>query len=119
MARPDAGAWLAALAEPLVANFDSRLSVRRDGHVVRWCCDGRSVLVELRPDGELDATFIDLPAVERVSSASAAPLYRSSGRGYSLNVEGCRRMASDLVDFFGGVREPRFTFVGTSSFESC
>ena len=114
MAKRDAGSWLAELTEPLVSKFGDRLIVRRYGGAVRWCYDGRSALVELLADGRLDATFLDLPTVDRISRSLAAPLYRPSGRGYTLSAEGCNRMAADLVDFFTGVREPHFTFVGTS-----
>jgi hypothetical protein len=95
---------------PLAAAYGDRLTVLRDGDVVRWSCDGRMVVVELR-DGFADAAFVDLPIVDAVSAVPAVPVYGpASGNGYSLDHTGCTRMAEDMQAFFCGTREPRFAF---------
>ncbi len=58
----------------------------------------------------MHATFIDSETIDAVSSSPVAAAYRGRSR-YALNEASCARMVSDLVDFFSGVREPKFTFI--------
>ena len=96
---------------PLWATYGDRLTILRDGNAVRWVYDGRSAVVALRGD-VVEATFVDRPALDAVSASPAAPVYRGSEYGYALTPAGCSRMVADMVAFFEGTREPRFTFVG-------
>jgi hypothetical protein len=70
--------------------------------------------VALRPEGTLEATFVERPGYDAVNATQARCVYRrASGTGYTLTHEGCSRMVADLTDFFSGMREPRFAFVDT------
>jgi cyanophycinase-like exopeptidase len=104
------GSWLSALASPLVEKFGSDLTLSRTATTVYWGYGDQSAFIELLENGALLATFIDAPGVDAVSGAASAAVYRSHAR-YVLSASSCKRMIADLVDFFSGVREPRFTFV--------
>jgi hypothetical protein len=80
------------------------------GNMVCWGYDGQSAVIELMSEGSLRATFIDCERVEHVSASAAAAVYCALD-AYALDPAGCRRMVADLVDFFSGMREPRFSFV--------
>ena len=41
--------------------------------------------------------------------------YLRHERGYAMTRAGCERMVADMVAFFTGIREPRFTFVATQT----
>lgn len=45
-------------------------------------------------------------------SVFVSAAYRPIGGGYALAAHGVSRMVDDLVAFFAGVREPRFTLDG-------
>lgn len=111
MVTPESVRWLAEAITPLTSKFGDRLSLFRDGERVQWTFEGQAAIVELRSEGALEATFVDRPTVDAVSGTAAYAVYRNLGLGYALTAEGCRRMVSDMVDFFSGVREPRFAFV--------
>jgi hypothetical protein len=102
--------WLSGILGPLAAKFGSDVTVSRAGNMVCWGYDGRSAVIEMTGDGSLRATFIDSESVDVVSSSPAAAAYRT-GSTYALNRVSCGRMAADLVDFFSGVREPKFKFI--------
>jgi hypothetical protein len=76
---------------------------------VCWQYAGQSVVIELRPGNVLEATFIDAQGVDAVSTRPAVAAYRST-TSYALTASSSERMAADLVDFFSGVREPKFVF---------
>jgi len=78
--------------------------------VVCWGYDGQSAVIEFTAGGTLEATFIDSERFDAVCAAPAAAAYRTDST-YMLTAAGCRRMVLDLVDFFSGMREPRFHFV--------
>jgi hypothetical protein len=96
---------------PLAAACGDRLTVCREGDVVRWSYDGRMVVVALRNDGSAEAAFVDRPLHDAVSAAPAVPVYRRAvNADYTLDQSGCVRMVADMEAFFGGTREPRFAF---------
>ena len=106
---------MATLADELGSRFHDGLTIERDGDSVRWTYAGAAAVVSLRPEGTLQATFLDAPSTDAVSAARVSCAYRSASRlGYGLSLEGCGRMVADMTDFFSGVREPRFTFVGAA-----
>lgn len=78
--------------------------------MVCWGYDGQSAVLEMTADGLLRATFIDSERIDIVSASPAAAAYRT-GSVYALNRASCGRMVTDLVDFFSGIREPKFQFV--------
>jgi len=102
--------WFADLASPLFSKFGDGLTLCREGKRVEWSYDGRSAVVELTPQGTLEALFIERPTIDAVTSQEAAAVYRSQQLPYALTPAGCTRMVDDMVDFFSGVREPRFVF---------
>jgi hypothetical protein len=110
MASLDTARWFSDLATPLVSKFGEGLTLCRDGARVEWSYAGQSAVIELTPQGTLDATFVERPAVDEVSSSLAAAVYKPRMVPYSLTPAGCTRMVDDMVDFFSGVREPRFVF---------
>ena len=111
MLNPEAASFSAAAA-PLIAAYGDRLTLLRDGNRVQWSCDGQSVVVELRADGSLDATFVDRVAVDAVSGQPAAAVYRrDTGIVYRMSADGSKRMVADMAAFFEGTREPLFAFV--------
>jgi hypothetical protein len=104
--------WSPAQAfAPLAAACGDRLTVFRDGDVVRWSYEGCLVVVELCGDGSAQAAFVDRPMHDAVTSGPAVPVYApAAGAGYQLDRAGCTRMADDMHAFFRGTREPRFAF---------
>ncbi len=107
-------AWLATCADPLTSRFGAGLTVSREGNSVRWGFAGLSAIVEMRTDGKLRATFVDREQLDAVSSRPAAAAYETRTL-YALSAVSCSRMVADIVDFFSGVREPKFTFFGAYS----
>jgi hypothetical protein len=104
-------AWLSDVAEPLTAKFGCDLTLCRAGNRVRWGFAGQSALVEFLPDGSLTATFVDRVSIDHVTNEPAFAAYSVCGT-YRLTTAGCSHMIADMVDFFSGVREPKFTFAG-------
>jgi hypothetical protein len=102
--------WLSGIAAPLAAKFGSNITVSRSGNSVCWGYDGQSAVLEMTPQGFLRATFIDSEGIDVVSASPVAAAYRT-GSVYALNRASCGRMVADLVDFFSGIREPKFQFV--------
>ncbi len=102
--------WLSSIAAPLAAKFGSNITVSRTGNMVCWGYDGQSAVIEMTAEGSLRATFIDSECIDEVSASPAAAAYRT-GSTYALNRASCGRMVADLVDFFSGVREPKFRFI--------
>ncbi len=101
-----------AVLAPLVARFGERLALTRDADGVSWSFDGRIATVTPRAGGFLAASFLDRPAADARSAAPVGAVYAPPGGGYALAAGGCARMVDDMLAFFAGVREPRFTFVG-------
>ncbi len=110
MQSPVSGYSLADCMTPLAAKFGNRLVLQRDGAAARWTFEEQSVVVELCPSGSIAATFIERPFIDGVSAQSVSSVYRSQAAAYSPTHAGCTRMISDMVAFFSGAREPRFTF---------
>jgi hypothetical protein len=102
--------WLSGITAPLAAKFGNTITVSRSGNMVCWGYDGQSAVLEMTPHGFLRATFIDSAGIDAVSSSPAVAAYRT-GSVYALNRAGCGRMVADLVEFFSGIREPKFRFV--------
>lgn len=108
----------AVATAPLTQKFGDRLTLWREGNRVQWSCEGRSAIVELQADGSLDATFVDSPAIDEVTGESVVAIYRRQSEiAYRLTADGCGRMVDDLMAFFSGTCEPRFTFVAAESLE--
>jgi len=101
---------LAAAFTPLREAYGARLVIKRDGDGVRYELDERKVVVV--PDGTeaVRVTFLDRATRDAVAGEATLPVYRVSP--YPLTAQGAHRLASDLVDFFAGTREPRFRFDG-------
>jgi hypothetical protein len=110
METSSSAAWLSGMADPLSAKFGGNVTLSRTDDAVCWGFDGKSAVVELAPDGTLKATFIDAAGIDQVSARPAAAAYRTRST-YGLNATGCGRMIADVVDFFSGVREPKFHFI--------
>lgn len=107
---------LATAMAPLRSSFGDRLTLCRDGNVVQWSYDDQSVVAELRADGVLEVSFVDRRTIDAVSDEPTAAVYRRvGGITYRLSAESGDRLVNDMVAFFSGTREPRFTFV--SAFE--
>jgi hypothetical protein len=102
--------WLSGIVAPLAEKFGSDITVSRAGNMVCWGYDGQSAVLEMTTDGTLCATFIDSETTDIVSASPVAAAYRT-GSSYALTRAGCGRMVTDLVDFFSGVREPKFRFI--------
>ncbi|HEV3087852.1 MAG TPA: hypothetical protein VGX96_11560 [Candidatus Elarobacter sp.] len=111
MAYPQPATWLADAFAPLEGTFGDRLRFARDGAVARWSYAGHAAIVELRGEDRIVARFVAPPEMDTVSGGPAAPVYQRYRDGYALTRAGCERMVSDMVAFFSGIREPRFTFV--------
>lgn len=109
----DAALRLADAALPLAA-LGNRVAVERCGNAVRYGCGHRSATVELQPDGRLSAAFGER-GFDAVTGLPATWLYRRASGRYALTPADGRRMAADMVDFFSGLREPAFRFVGVMS----
>jgi len=103
--------WMAELGTTLTTTFGEGVTLSRYENAVQWSYAGQSAVVELRAGGTLEATFVERPVLDGVSASPVAGVYRNTGSRYRLSPEGCSRMVNDMVDFFQGVREPRFTFV--------
>jgi hypothetical protein len=104
--------WLAESSTPLISKFGDRLTLVRDRDRVQWSFEGNAAIVELQPGGELRATFVAAPAIDEVSARPVSAVYRSHPHRYQLTREGSARMIDDMVAFFSGTREPRFSFFG-------
>jgi hypothetical protein len=102
---------MADLGSTLTTTFGEGVTLARYGNSVQWSYAGQSAVVELRPGGTLEATFVARACLDGVTKAPVAGVYRNTGSRYRLSPEGCSRMVGDMVEFFQGVREPRFTFV--------
>jgi hypothetical protein len=118
MASLDPGRWMSDLATPLISKFGEGLTLCRDGTRVEWSYGGQSAVIELTAQGTLDATFVERPALDAVSSSLAAAVYRPRTVPYALTPAGCSRMVDDMVDFFSGVREPRFVFTSAYTLQT-
>jgi hypothetical protein len=103
--------WLAEAFAPLGTTFGERLCISRDGTAVQWSYEGHSAIVELGGADRIVARFVAPPAVDAISGLPLAPVYLRDEQGYALTRADCERMVADMVAFFSGTREPRFTFV--------
>jgi hypothetical protein len=104
--------WMADLASTLGRRFGDGLTLVRDGNCARWNYAGQAAVVALRPEGTLDATFVESPGYDAATATQARCVYRrAAGAAYTLTPEGCSRMVADMTDFFSGMREPRFAFI--------
>ncbi len=111
MAHPSPMHWLVEAFAPLGSTFGERLRFSRDGPVARWSCDGHTAIVELGRGPRVLARFIAPPAIDAISGEPSTLVYLREEDGYALTRPGCERMVDDMVAFFSGIREPRFTFV--------
>jgi hypothetical protein len=103
--------WLGEVFAPLGNTFGERLRFTRDGSVARWSYEGHAAIVEMSRADRIVARFVAPPERDAVSGHLAAPEYVRYEDGYALSPAGCERMVADMVAFFLGTREPRFTFV--------
>jgi len=103
--------WLGDVFAPLGSAFGERLRFSRDGSVARWSYEGHAAIVEMGGADRILARFVAPPALDAISGELLAPVYLREEHGYVLNRAGCERMVADMVAFFSGTREPRFTFV--------
>jgi hypothetical protein len=101
----------AATFGPLVSTFGERLSFSREGRQAQWSFDGHVVVVELAATDWIAAHFIAPPGTDIVSGRPSAAVYEPDRRGYAVTSVDCERMVADMIAFFSGTREPRFTFV--------
>jgi hypothetical protein len=111
MAYPAPAGWLSEALAPLATTFGERLIFSRDGPVACWSYEGHEAIVELGRADRITARFVARPAVDAISGRPAAPVYAGEQDGYPLTRAGCERMVTDMLAFFSGIREPRFTFV--------
>jgi hypothetical protein len=111
MAYPAPTHWLAEAFAPLGTTFGERLRFSRDGTAALWTCDGHSAIVELGGADRIVARFVAPPVPDAISGQPSAPVYVRDERGYAMTRADCERMVADMVAFFSGTREPRFTFV--------
>ena len=112
MAHVSPATWLLDAFAPLADSFGDRLAVARDGGQVAWSCDGRSALVEPRPDGTIAARFLDRPMPAVLGTGRA--VYATDDYGYPMTAVGCERMVSDMLAFFSGAPDPRFRFIAVT-----
>jgi hypothetical protein len=110
MTSSPSAAWLSDLAAPLAAKFGNCLTLSRSGNAIRWGYGGQSAVLELGANGALQVTFLDAESTDLVSAGRAVAAYRTRS-AYALDRPSSTRMIADLVDFFSGVREPKFAFV--------
>lgn len=102
---------LAAAFAPLRETFGSALTMKREGGRVRWRLEGLETLVEARGDRSVLVTFVEGVGRDVVADEAVRPLFRTRAE-YRLTDDGARHLASDMLAFFRGVREPRFQFSG-------
>lgn len=102
---------IAAAFAPLRQTFGSRLTMKRDGGTMRWCVDGLETVVELRGSDSVCVRFFEGGLRDAVLGDSVAPRFATASE-YRLTAEGAKRLATDMLAFFGGTREPRFRFSG-------
>jgi len=98
MAHLAPGGRLAGVFAPLGTAFGDRVQFARDGSCAWWSYENHHAIVEMSADGSIEARFV-------------APPRTSAVRAYALTQAGCERMVDDMLAFFSGAREPRFTFV--------
>lgn len=103
---------------PLIQRFGDRLAIFRERDRVIWTFDKQCAIVELRARDAISALFVDRPATDVASSLLAGAMYRACGVAPQLTVEGATRLVDDMVAFFSGVREPRFSFVSAYEVEA-
>jgi hypothetical protein len=102
-----------SLARSLGERFGPALTVVREGSSVRWSFGTAAASVALVAGDRLEATFLDAAGRDGRTAEPAESRYRRVPQtSYGLTPAGCRRFATDLTDFFNGVREPYFAFVG-------
>jgi hypothetical protein len=102
---------LADSVSPLTAKFGDRLTLARERNCVQWSYEGNAAVVEFQPGDQLHATFIAAPVIDAVSSRPVSAVYRSRRLRYPLTAAGGDQMVADMIAFFSGEREPRFSFV--------
>ena len=96
---------------PLISTFGERLTFSREGRQAQWSFDGHVVVVELAATDWIAAHFIAPSGTDVVSGQPSAAVYATDRRGYAMTNADCERMVADMIAFFSGTREPRFTFV--------
>lgn len=96
---------------PLIAAFGDRLVIRREPGRVEWSLDGAVVSVDVDAAGRAAAQFVAPSSTDLVSRRPSSAVYVRDRSGYALTAAGCSHMADDMIAFFSGTREPRFTFV--------
>jgi hypothetical protein len=111
MVQPAPSTWLVEALAPLESAFGEQLHFSRDGAAALWSYEGHAAVVELDAGERIVARFVGPPEIDAVSGRPAAPVYVCGDRGYALTPAGCERMVADMMAFFSGTREPRFTFV--------
>ncbi len=111
MSYANLGQTFAATFSPLVSTFGERLSFSREGQQAQWSFDGHVVVVELAATDWIAAQFIAPAGTDVVSGRPSAAVYASDRCGYAMTNADCERMVADMIAFFSGTREPRFTFV--------
>jgi hypothetical protein len=104
-------AAFAAASAPLISSFGEGLTLWRDGDVVHWAYDEQTIVVALRFDGTVDATFVDRPRTDARGDEVQA-VYDHGRTPYRLTPGGAKAMVADMMAFFSGSREPRFRFTG-------
>ena len=100
MAHPVPASWLADSLAPLGTAFGRQIAFARDGECACWSFAGQQAIVEMAGGGSLRAHFV-----------ASALVYARENAAYPLTPAGCERMVADMLAFFSGIREPRFTFV--------
>jgi hypothetical protein len=109
--------WPAGITEPLNVLFGGGVTASRHGETAIWHYEGRAAIVEFAADRAIEATFVERPSIDAVSSLKCAAIYRPPS-GYALTPAGCAHMVDDMVAFFSGTREPRFRFAAMSPIEA-
>jgi hypothetical protein len=114
MSYANPSAVFAEAFNPLVTTFGERLCFWREGRQAQWSFEGHVVIVELAATDRVAAQFIAAPETDLVSGRPSSAVYAPERRGYALTSADCERMVADMIAFFSGTREPRFTFVAAS-----
>jgi hypothetical protein len=109
-------AFWPAITGPLNLLFGGGVTASRRGESAAWHYQGRTAVVEFVASGAIEATFIERPARDAVSSIECAAEYRPLS-GYALTAAGCGNMVDDMIAFFSGTREPRFRFAAVRPIE--